>query len=102
MGRVYSTRLIQVHAGGTADYVVPSGFRAVVRFITCFNADIAITRGAQIVLLGSDVTVYQSTVGPQAVKYDDYHLVVEQLDTIQAIVDPETDFTVSGYVLALP
>lgn len=102
MARVYSVRLAAQHAGAAGSIVVPTGFRAVIRNVSSFNADAIDTNDAQLVHVPSSCTIYQRTLGLQQWADDDLRLVIEEGETVSVLPGFEVDMYVSGYLLTLP
>jgi hypothetical protein len=101
---VYSTRFIARQGlNGTATYVVPAGFRAVVRDVDayCDNSG----AGGTLFLHGSaGQTIWHLSLAAFATTDGMWRgrQVVEQLESFDVTTDTRTDVTVSGYLLSLP
>lgn len=99
---VYSTRFILHTANGTKNYTVPTGYRAVVKFVSCFN-----TSGftdASVALNIAGPTVWSSVVqAGRAVAPGGLALVAYQGELV-GVVNGSVDLRtiVCGYLLRDP
>lgn len=102
MSSVYSTLLVTAHAGAEPSWTVPSGFRAVLRYVTAFNANAISTGSAQIIHTPSSCTVYQRSLDVQEWQGDEMRLVLNEGDELELRTGSDVDMTLSGYLLELP
>lgn len=108
MGKVYSTSFIQAHAGTIAYYTVPSGYKAVIRCITFFNASALSPESCSVFLYLSNATIWAAFVNPISLgepgnrESSALRVVVEEGDEIRYTLDTDCDLTVNGYLLELP
>lgn len=102
MSRVYSKRIVFMHDGGTAIYVVPAGFTLVIRCVTFFNADALLAKSGELIDVTSDCTIVQRSVAPEASEINDMRVVLDEGQELQVTAEAEMDVTVSGYLLSLP
>ena len=108
MANVYSTQFLTSHAGAPVTVFVPTGFVAVIRTITAFNASVIAPETAALVLVAEDVTIWQSLLTPGPPDVPNSSEVVNMrtvLNPGQAIATnngSDVDMTVSGYLLSLP
>lgn len=102
MGQVYSQRFILSHGGGSPDFVVPVGYRGVIRQIEAFNASAVAPENAQLVADTSGGTVYQVLVPPSEMSLAEVRFVFEPGERFHAILDSDVDLYVGGYLLSLP
>jgi hypothetical protein len=105
MAQVYSVRLAAVFASlGPDTFVVPAGFRWVIRDICMFlRLDMASVYQAK--LTGSDGQVIAAALSSEVVDvayHWDGRQVLEAGESFQLTATQPTDFTVSGYALSLP
>lgn len=102
MASVYSTLLATVHAGAGGSFSVDATHRCVVRQVTVFNANAALSRNASLVHMASDCTIYQRAISANSWYSDEMRFVMNPGDELLLLTDPEVDMTVSGYLLTLP
>lgn len=105
---VYSARFFASHAGAPVTYVCPAGYRAVMRWVSIFNANLANSGTGHIIHDQSSCTIIQWVVAPPAavegaeVVILDTHFVFDEGESISTANDSSVDMTVSGYLLTLP
>jgi hypothetical protein len=106
VGIVYSTRFIASNTiGGTTNYTVPAGYRAVVRSITAVNNGSHETY-AFVTIAGIGVALWlDDTIASQGFSYWNGRHVIntgEELSTSNGATDGGVAVMVSGYLLELP
>lgn len=105
---VYSTRFIQQHGlSGTASYVVPAGFTAVVRDVDSFiGAPVGLNALFLHGAIGQAIWWTQATIGESQYASWRGRQVYLEGETIEVEADVGTfdayDVTVSGYLLTNP
>jgi len=106
VANVYSTRFIQ-HRGLTnsapADYVVPAGFRAVVKSIVVYNNDVFQSNLFLEGAVGQAVAYFERSLGDRSIDQQTPDAVYEADELIRVRVVAGTwDVTVCGFLLTLP
>jgi len=99
---VYSVRVAQGHAGSSMSYVVPAGYRFVLRFATAFNGSALLAEDFDIVEHASLITVWQVLVPPSNSAFFDGRVVFDEGTQVDFNASADIDFTASGYLLTLP
>jgi len=99
---LYSTRFLNSHDGLGLDYEVPAGYRAVLRFLTAFNASGIAPESAQLILVDFSLTLWQDLVPPSESAFLPCRIVIYAGETIHLNLDPDIDFTANGYLLTAP
>lgn len=102
MGSVYSTQFLTSKSGASATYLVPSGYRAVIREITAFNGNLAIPETAQIFFQGSGIMIWNALLDGQSYVAEQLRTVLNPGDRFLHGNGPDVDMVVSGYLLSLP
>jgi hypothetical protein len=102
VARIYSQRLVWVHGGGSAHYIVPAGYRTVVRWISAFNAEALTSATFNVSIAGLDVTICQLSLGEQSSAQVELRTVLHESDELDVSADLGVDVTVSGYELVAP
>jgi hypothetical protein len=108
VANVYSTQFVASHAGEPASFECPQGYRAVLRCITGFNANLADSGTLHVIHSPSDCTIIQWVIAPPAALQgaesiiELMHFVFNAGEAIYTSNDDSVDCTLSGFLLTLP
>jgi len=104
VGQVYSTRILQERATTGHSIVLPPGFLWVLRDITVYNGN-AFSE-VDMTVYGVDGTILwfasDSLPGTGVWHHDEVRIVMYEGETLGVTAGMGCDFTLSGYMLALP
>lgn len=106
MADLYTQSFAVVHGqvGDTSPYVVPAGYRWVIRDVACWNGNLAVVVAASITTVDATTIVQcnaSESIG-QWYFHQECRLVIPDGEFFQLHADFAVDWMVSGYQLLLP
>lgn len=103
MANVYSTQFWDAHAVTGLAYEVPTGFVAVLRYLTLFYSG-GLGAQVQLVLAPATTILFQGFNPAATGQWNDHdiHVVVNPGQLFSLAADDGVDVSLSGYLLSLP
>jgi len=108
VAQVHTTRFIVFHAGAGGYYTCPAGYRAVVTWVTAFNASAISTETYNLVHVDSDATIAWGALSQNAGAPGTFSAAIDLRfafdpgEQLHAFGDGDIDMSVTGFLLSLP